>query len=407
MNQLTTIEFIVKARKVHGNKYDYSKTKYINSHINVIITCNQCGNSFRQTPTSHLGGSGCRNCATKGGRLPDSQETFVIKARRKHGNEYDYSQVDYRHSSIKVKLIHKKCRKFFMQTPSEHLQGAGCPYCWIIARTDTAKNFIKQSIKVHDNKYDYSKVQYKSRHTPVKIFCKNCRRFFMQRPSCHLRGRGCPHCGIIKRRMNRDHFIARAVQTHGSKYDYSKTQYINERTHIEIFCNRCKSFFVQNPYTHLHSLGCPNCHKIILKDGSICDSMAEALYYLKLQEQNIVFEHHKKYGKPLGRRICDFYLPKTNEYIEVTAFNEAMDAIYGKGFYDSYLHNIMQKEKYVQDIGAKFMFIKMKLSKKRDSICYISFFITIAFLNRFQLFPIQPSNLFYFLSRGFFPTFLE
>lgn len=64
VKKLTTNEFITKAKKVHGDFYDYSKVEYINAHTNVCIICPIHGD-FLQTPNSHLRGCGCWLCRNK------------------------------------------------------------------------------------------------------------------------------------------------------------------------------------------------------------------------------------------------------------------------------------------------------------------------------------------------------
>ena len=53
--------FIEKAKKVHGDKYDYSLVNYITSHIKIDINCEKHG-VFKQTPHNHLKGHGCPAC---------------------------------------------------------------------------------------------------------------------------------------------------------------------------------------------------------------------------------------------------------------------------------------------------------------------------------------------------------
>ena len=53
--------FIARAREVHGDKYDYSKTVYQDMHTKVLIICPQHG-EFYQRAQSHLLGSGCPMC---------------------------------------------------------------------------------------------------------------------------------------------------------------------------------------------------------------------------------------------------------------------------------------------------------------------------------------------------------
>ena len=59
--KLNTNEFINKAREVHGDKYDYSKVNYVDTHTKICIICPEHG-EFWQTPADHLRGIGCPNC---------------------------------------------------------------------------------------------------------------------------------------------------------------------------------------------------------------------------------------------------------------------------------------------------------------------------------------------------------
>jgi len=61
MTYYTTTEFIEKAKKVHGDKYDYSSTFYHGVHDKIRIKCPIHGN-FKQTPSHHLKGHGCKKC---------------------------------------------------------------------------------------------------------------------------------------------------------------------------------------------------------------------------------------------------------------------------------------------------------------------------------------------------------
>ena len=74
--KLTTEEFIKRARKKHGNEYDYSKVDYKNNHTEVIIVCPKHGD-FPQTPNDHLNGSGCSKCNKNKGE--ESIRKFLIE----------------------------------------------------------------------------------------------------------------------------------------------------------------------------------------------------------------------------------------------------------------------------------------------------------------------------------------
>lgn len=60
----TRDKFIEMAKRVHGDKYDYSKTEYVKAIKPVTITCPLHGD-FTQTPHKHLQGHGCPICGSK------------------------------------------------------------------------------------------------------------------------------------------------------------------------------------------------------------------------------------------------------------------------------------------------------------------------------------------------------
>lgn len=122
----TREEFICKARESHGDKYDYSKSEYVNARTKVCIICKEHG-EFWQTPDNHLRGQGCPRCKAR--TLSSDKETFVEKAKKIHGeNKYDYSKVEYKTSINKVCIICPQHGEFW-QTPHSHLNGSGCPKC--------------------------------------------------------------------------------------------------------------------------------------------------------------------------------------------------------------------------------------------------------------------------------------
>ena len=109
--------------------------------------------------------------------------------------------------------------------------------------------------------------------------------------------------------------------------------------------------------------GCCDCNKIELKDGTICDSLPEAYYYLKLKNKNISFDHQVTIG--LGRCSCDFYISSKNKYIEVTSFHKNATG-YGKKIWPIYLKKILKKKNYITKVlKAKFQFIQLKLTPKQ------------------------------------------
>ncbi len=180
-------QFILKAREVHGWKYDYSKVEYKNNSTKVCIICPEHG-EFWQTPDSHLNSkAGCPICC---GKKKLTTEEFIKRAKEVHGDKYDYSKVEYKNNKTPVTII-CPIHGEFLQKPNNHLLGQGCNKC--IRNVFDTNSFIKKARKVHSNKYDYSKVQYKRTDEKVCIICPEHGEFW-QTPCSHLNKHGCPKC---------------------------------------------------------------------------------------------------------------------------------------------------------------------------------------------------------------------
>lgn len=134
-----------------------------------------------------------------------TQEEFVARSVAKHGDKYDYSKVVYVKNSEKVCIICKECEREFWQTPNQHMQGNGCPYCrgkhvWDKRGRITNEEFIRRAREIHGDKYEYDKVEYKNMKTKVLIYCKTCQKYFEQTPEHHLLQKsGCPVCEMASR----------------------------------------------------------------------------------------------------------------------------------------------------------------------------------------------------------------
>jgi very-short-patch-repair endonuclease len=119
----TNDDFIIEAKTIHSEKYDYSLIKYIDSKTKVNIICPQHG-EFKQLPYAHIYGQGCPKCIG----LNKTTDEFIKEAKEVHGDKYDYSLVDYFDSREKIKIICKNHGEF-IQSPNMHLRNNGCPIC--------------------------------------------------------------------------------------------------------------------------------------------------------------------------------------------------------------------------------------------------------------------------------------
>ena len=243
----------MKARKVHGDKYDYSKVEYVDAHTKVTIICPKHG-EFEQRPKHHTTlKSGCRKCNKYDPKKLTTKD-FIRKAREVHGDKYDYSRVEYDGFKSKVLIICPEHGEFEQQA-GNHLTGKGCSKC--SKRTGmTTKDFIVEARKVHGDKYDYSITKYCGMKKKLTIIC-SLHGEFEQQAYNHLKGCNCPKC-VGGTKSNTIDFVPKARKVHGDKYDYSLVKYENNHTPITIICS-LHGEFNQIPSVHLGGSGCPIC----------------------------------------------------------------------------------------------------------------------------------------------------
>ena len=287
-------KFIDESKKIHGDKYDYSKTEYVSQQKRVTIICKIHG-EFEQWAQHHLKGVGCPKCSGK-----MTSDEFIEKAKIIHGDRYDYSKTSYSVMSKKIIII---CREHgnFLQNPVNHLSGCQCPKCG--GRNKEYEEIVKEFVGVHGNTYDYSKVNYTFSKKKLLIVCKEHGEF-KQSYNNHLKS-GCPKCA--GRHKTNDVVIKEFKIIHGNKYDYSKVDYKRANDKIIIICPK-HGEFKQSPNTHLHGYGCPKCNY----------SKGEMEVERVLKINNITYETQKYLDgcKNILPLKFDFYLPKHNMCIE-------------------------------------------------------------------------------------------
>ena len=272
------------------------------------------------------------------GRKRLTKEEFIEKARAIHGDKYSYFLIDHIDGSIsKVDIVCNKCRIIFSQRINHHLSGKGCPECAKKKRakalTMTEEEFIAKAMEKHSSKYDYSLVEIKGNNkTKIKIKCNTCGCVFEQRIGDHLHGQGCPECAKERMAkavskaltMTEEEFIAKAMEKHSSKYDYSLVEIKgNNHTKVKIKCNTCGHIFEQRINDHLNGHGCSKCRQ----------SHLEAKTELALKQNNIVFELQKTFPWLRDKREMplDFYLPEYNIAIECQGEQHYIEE--GRGYF--------------------------------------------------------------------------
>ncbi|PLT24632.1 hypothetical protein [Pseudoalteromonas sp. MelDa3] len=264
----TTAEFIDRANNKHRSYYSYEKAIYVSSKVKVLITCPTHG-SFNQKPILHLQGYGCNKCAAikRGKNNASSTAEFIRSSNFIHEYKWNYDKTKYINNHKKVIIT---CQEHgdFEQTPGSHKSGKGCPRCGVIKSTDSGKvkyeEFLKRAKEAHGDKYLYDLVEYSSFNEKVSIKCL-LHGVFNQSPASHVRGSGCPICGLEssreKRRIPHHVILTKAHEVHNFKYSYVEDREENPDGKLVVFCSE-HGRFEQKIDAHLRGVGCPECTSI-------------------------------------------------------------------------------------------------------------------------------------------------
>lgn len=126
----------------------------------------------------------------------------------------------------------------------------------------TTEEFIRRSISIHGDRYDYSQTEYSGNNNHVTIICKT-HGAYRQRARAHLDNQNCPKCS---QRANwkpatgsgLKYFIEKAKSVHGETYSYDKVVYNGIKSKVVITCP-VHGDFTQRAERHLNGSRCPNC----------------------------------------------------------------------------------------------------------------------------------------------------
>ena len=320
-----TEDFIRKAKEIHGDKYDYTPTIYINNRSKVEINCPKHG-IFLQKPNDHLSGGGCKQCGVEQRSQSRSMsiDEFLKRANEIHKGKYDYSNLNYQGLTKNINFI-CPIHGDQVNNATRHLSGSGCKECAKISRsvilTKPTEDLIKQFQDIHGDFYDYSQVDNKGSHIKVKIICP-IHGEFLQEPNSHLKGIGCPSCGYERTQVSNNErtnelirtFADRAEKIHGKFYDYSEVDIKKSNEKVIIICPK-HGEFLQKPNDHLQGNGCPTCK----------ESRGVKFVTTILRKYNIEYVREKKFKDCVnisgGGRYCrqlpfDIFIPSQNTIIE-------------------------------------------------------------------------------------------
>ena len=258
---------------------------------------------------------------------------FVRICSELYNNKYNYDKADYIDIKTKICII-CPVHGEFMQKPDAHRHGHGCPECAKEKRAENNRkrgaesidkrkqDFIDKANVVHNNRYGYSKVEYKDNRTKVCIICP-FHGEFLQMPFNHLRGQICPECDREAHSLDYDEFIRRAKAVHGDRYEYDGNSYVSTKIKMRIRCSE-HGWFEQIPEKHMIGQGCPKCSvKNMIQskatNGTFNTSTSEENMYALLCDRFGSEDVKRQYHSDVYPYACDFYIVSRDMYIELNA----------------------------------------------------------------------------------------
>jgi len=322
-----TERFISESKKIWGDKYDYSKTKFKSLSSRVTIIYN--GVEYIQTPSKHLMGRRCEKSITL--RTTDQ---FINESKLVWKDKYDYSLVEYENCNKDVKIIYNG--KVYLQKPTQHLSGYKCERDSIRNQDD----FIRKCRERHGDKYDYTLVKYTGSQNKIKIIYEG--KVYTQKAGAHLWSNGLVE-NVIERKTTEE-FIRISKDVHSNKYRYDKVDYINNSIKVIIICP-IHGEFLQKPSSHMRGVGCSNCQ----------ESKGELKIDKFLKRYKINYKGQMKFEGCVsrsGRKLpFDFWIQSMNMLIEFDGIQhyKPIEIFGGIESFEKQVENDNIKSKYCEE----------------------------------------------------------
>lgn len=345
-----------------------------------------------------------------------SFEEFVERSNKTHeNNDLIYDESSFNGSHQKVRIICPKHGEFW-QIAKDHMNGQGCPICGReksgLQRRSNTEKFISSFKELYGNKLDLSKFVYTKSNIKSTVICP-IHGEFEATPNNLLRGRGCPICGNInkkvKQTISEQVFNERMEKIYGDSLTYDFSNYSNFGEKMEFVCSKHGSFEAL-PLNVLHGHGCPICgrekcsksrtmkfeevlrrFKEVHGDTYTYD---ESTYKTSRKKMRIICQKHGEFWqipmnhwggqgcpvckesklemeldkaltdngiefirqKPLGRQSIDFYIPKYKINIECQGEQHFKKKFDDKYDFKKSLERDIKKNKILRENGEKLIY---------------------------------------------------
>ena len=307
----TPKEFFLEELKKKGLSNIQVKVESFDPNRKLRFYCSLHNYVTERTPVQALSKTHiCKLC------WKDSYETYDLFKTRLcdiFGEKYKCYEETYVDSQVPAKF---SCESHgdFWKSPTLMLHSKVCSKC---NKEEDNKNrqgrFIEKAKEIHGETYDYSNVVYEHSLKLVSIECRE-HGLFKQSCSRHLRGFGCPTCGLLrgwaKKRTSFSEFEEVSNKVHDNKYTYLADTYVSLSVNMGIICPE-HGMFSQTPSSHKKGSGCPICAKINLTGRGwtrsmfeeMCGEILPSFYCLEISTENETFIKVGITSKTLKERI--------------------------------------------------------------------------------------------------------
>lgn len=352
-----TNEEYVKECKQKG--IDLPIGDYVNNQTRIKHMCKNCGNSYKQSPNSHLQGKGCPKCA---GKQKKTTKDYIEECKSKG---YDLPIESYVNSKTKISHRCIKCGNVYKQKPNDHLHGVGCPYCYG-NKKKTTKYYLDECNNLG---IDLPIESYVNNKIKIKHRCNKCGNVYEQKPNSHLQGNGCPKCArkrtVKSVRKEHNTYIQECLQ---KCLDLPIEEYKGARVAIKHMCKQ-GHIYKQIPYMRLHYLnGCPICNQ----------SHGEKYIQNYLDKHKIKYTPQKKFKGLKDKALLsyDFYLPNQKVLIEYQGIQHFESVSFnGKDYTD--LEKQQYHDKLKREYAKKHEYTLLEPTYKLDTQCKVSSYLDI------------------------------
>jgi len=282
-----------------------NENKIIRTRDKIKAKCKICGYEWEVRAGYLLKTKSCPKCNLKKGyeKLKIKDFDYVLKKfYEKWGKDkFDYSEANFVDINTPIKVKCLRCGRYFYVVPKFHYsknRNYGCKNCDCYKKRNTSKireinkqEFIKKAKSIYNDTFDYSKVDYVNKDTPVLIKCNICGTWFQTTPHSHLYSKfgSCPTC--LRRKgygfVSFEEFVKKAKKIHGNRYLYKKEWYQGITKEFKFQCKSCnKIFTLSQARYHIDKYkGCRYCYPTKNFDFS----KPAILYYVKIIDKNSTY----------------------------------------------------------------------------------------------------------------------